>query len=68
MLSAIAQSRPQPLLVLFLDLIAFEHQKEAAVGCAHPTTVDTVQRCALLFFFEATATNLLIANVSLGVD
>ena len=23
------------------------HQKEAAVGCAHPTTVDTVQRCAL---------------------
>ena len=31
-------------------LVALGHQKADAVGGAHPSTVDTVQRCALPLF------------------
>ena len=57
-LSAIAQSRPLPPFVSFLSFWQIGHQKAEAVGCAHPSTVDAVQRCTLLVL-KATATNLL---------
>ena len=59
-LSAIAQYKPQPLLVSILDLVALGHQKAAAVGCAHPSTVDTVQRCALCCFVEGNSDEFVI--------
>ena len=31
-----------------LSSVVIGHQKAEAVGCAHPSTADTVQRCVLL--------------------